>query len=117
MCFKVVSDLKVNFFKSAKVGIFVEGQILQDFVIIMCCKVISLPTSYLGLSFCIGSVPLTMWNTIVERVEQRLTSWKAKYLSFGRRITLIKSVLANLPIYFMSIFKCLVSIIKRIEKL
>lgn len=53
----------------------------------------------------------------MERVEQRLASWKAKYLSSGSRISLIQSALANLPIYFMSIFKCQASIIKRLEKL
>jgi hypothetical protein len=50
-------------------------------------------------------------------MEQRLASWKARYLSFGGRITLIPSALANLPIYFMLIFKCSASIIKHIEKL
>ena len=38
-------------------------------------------------------------------------------MSFGVRITLIKAALANLPIYFMSLFKFPVEVIKRIEKL
>lgn len=38
-------------------------------------------------------------------------------LSLGGRITLIQSALANLPIYYKSILKCPVAIIKRIEKL
>lgn len=34
-----------------------------------------------------------------------------------RRITLIKSVLANFQIYFMSLYKCPMSIVNRIERL
>ncbi|CAN0858870.1 Putative ribonuclease H protein At1g65750, partial [Linum grandiflorum] len=36
---------------------------------------------------------------------------------FGGRIVLIKSVLSNLPIYFLSLFRALASVIKRIEKI
>ncbi|XXG59153.1 hypothetical protein AAC387_Pa04g1283 [Persea americana] len=46
-----------------------------------------------------------------------LSSWKARHLSLGGRITLIQSALANLPIYYMSIIKCPIAIINRIEKL
>ena len=48
---------------------------------------------------------------------RELSIWKANYLSIGGRVTLIKFVLANLPVYFLSMFKCPVSIINLIEKL
>lgn len=83
----------------------------------MGCKVISLSTSYLGLLLCVGKTSKALLNPVVERLEQRLASWKAKYLSSGSRISLIQSALADLPIYFMSIFKCPASIIKHLEKL
>lgn len=54
---------------------------------------------------------------MVERVEQKLATWKAKYLSIGGRITLIKAAHANLPNYFMSIFRCPSSVVNRIGKL
>ena len=50
-------------------------------------------------------------------MERKLSTWKANYLSLGGRIKLIKAVLGNLPIYFMLILKCPVSVINRIEKL
>lgn len=83
----------------------------------MGCKVISLSTSYLGLLLCVGKTSKALLNPVVERLEQRLAYWKAKYLSSGSRISLIQSALADLPIYFMSIFKCPASIIKHLEKL
>lgn len=72
MCLEVVLGLKVNFFKSEIAGIFVVGQMLQDLVIIMGSKVISLTTSCLRLPLCVGGVLLTAWNPVMERVEQRL---------------------------------------------
>ena len=54
---------------------------------------------------------------MLEPLENKLSLWKANYFSFGGRITLIKAAFANLPIYFMSLFRCHVEVIRRIEKL
>lgn len=81
------------------------------------CKVGSLLRSYLGLPLCPGRVTKTLWIPVVERVEHKLASWKAKYLSLGGRITLIQLSLSNLLIYYMSFSKCRTSIVNRIERL
>lgn len=54
---------------------------------------------------------------VVEKIEQRLASWKRLYLLQGGRITLIKSTLPNLPMYFLSMFPIPVSVVIHIEKL
>ncbi|RVX04483.1 putative ribonuclease H protein [Vitis vinifera] len=43
--------------------------------------------------------------------------WKRQYISKGGRITLIRSTLSNLPIYFMSIFQLPRAIRMRLEKI
>ena len=53
----------------------------------------------------------------METVERKLSTWKVNYLSIRGRVTLIKSVLSNPPLYYFSIFKCPASIIKRLERL
>jgi len=40
-------------------------------------------------------------NFIVERVITKLFGWKAKFLSFARRIVLIRSVMTALPNHVM----------------
>ncbi|GJX30972.1 RNA-directed DNA polymerase, eukaryota, reverse transcriptase zinc-binding domain protein [Tanacetum coccineum] len=50
-------------------------------------------------------------------VRNRLTAWKAKSLSIGGRLTLLKSVLGSIPIYFLSLFKAPLKVIKYIESL
>jgi hypothetical protein len=54
---------------------------------------------------------------VIEKIEHRLTSWKRLYLSKGGRVTLIKSTLANLPTYYLSLFPLLGSVAACIEKL
>lgn len=40
---------------------------------------------------------------MVERVESKLENWKAKCLSLGGRVTLIKLALTNFSVYFFSV--------------
>ena len=42
--------------------------------------------------------------------------WKSQYISKGGRVTLFRSTLSNLPIYFMSLFQILSMVCKRLEK-
>ena len=56
------------------------------------CKVGKLPSKYLALTLCIGLPKKSLWDTVVERTEKKLSSWKGRYLSMGGHV-LIKSFL------------------------
>ena len=45
------------------------------------------------------------WQPIIERIQYRLSSWKASCLSRAGKLTLIKAMLSSLPVYYLSIFK------------
>ena len=51
------------------------------------------------------------------KIQNKLSSWRAKTLSRAGRLTLIKSVLNSLPLYYMSMFKMSKSIAMTIVKL
>lgn len=55
------------------------------------------------------------WAPVEEKFRKKLNGWAAKTLSIGGRLTLIKSVLNNIPLYFFSLFKALKSIISKLE--
>ncbi|PWA72043.1 RNA-directed DNA polymerase, eukaryota, Reverse transcriptase zinc-binding domain protein [Artemisia annua] len=55
------------------------------------------------------------WNAVLLKFSSRLSSWKARLLSVGGRLTLIRSVLSNLPIYYMSLYPVPVAIRKKLE--
>ena len=50
-------------------------------------------------------------------MHKKLSIWKRNFISKGWRITLIKSTLANLPLYQMFIFRMPSAVVKRLEKL
>lgn len=55
------------------------------------------------------------WKSVIEVVNNRLLSWKARHLSIGGRLVLIKAVLENLPIYYLSLYKAPKAVIEKIE--
>lgn len=70
------------------------------------CKIGSLPfTYYLGFKLGISPKRVIAWSPIVEKFRKKLALWQAKLISFGGRITLVKSSLASLPLFLMSLFK------------
>ena len=54
---------------------------------------------------------------MLTKIKNKQSSWKIKILSRVGRLTLIKSVLNSLPIYYMSLFKMPKSIAKNIVKM
>lgn len=57
------------------------------------------------------------WSEVIERFTRRLSSWKANLLSIGGMLTLVKSVLGSLPLYFVSLFKAPDKVINKLESL
>lgn len=105
-CFEVVLGLIVNFFRSELIGNRVNGNRLALLADHFGWRACSLPLFYLGLPLCIGVASKSLWSLVLEWLEKKLSLW-ANYLSLGGRINLIEDVLANLPVYFMSLFNCM----------
>ena len=105
ICFEAVSGLKVNHFKSELIGIRVEDSLMHKYVEILGCTVGSFPATYLSFP-CVWGRPI---NQCGIRYWREL---KGKYLlvkqiifPLEEKVTLIRSALPNLPVYYMSILK------------
>jgi hypothetical protein len=116
LLFEAASRLKVNLAKSVMIPV---GNVQQvDYLAsILGCEVASLPFKYLGLPLGAPNSAIHIWDGVFEKMDRHLASWKRLLLSKGGRVTLIKSTLANIPTYYMSLFKIPVSVANRIEKL
>ncbi|XP_058078534.1 uncharacterized protein LOC131226828 [Magnolia sinica] len=116
-CFEAVSGLKVNMKKSKMFGVNIGEEEVENFTEFFGCSKGSLPTMFVGLSLCVGKPPKVLWDKVIDCFETYLARWKCRYLSLGGRLSLIKAALSNLPVYFMSLFKCPSSILATLERL
>ncbi|GAU48725.1 hypothetical protein TSUD_406040 [Trifolium subterraneum] len=84
--FETISGLKVNFNKSMLVGVNIVDSWLSAAATTLRCKVGKVPFLYLGLP--IGGDPtrLGFWELVLTRIQNRLSGWKSRFLSFGGRI-------------------------------
>ncbi|GJS73367.1 reverse transcriptase domain, reverse transcriptase zinc-binding domain protein [Tanacetum coccineum] len=115
-CFEEVSDLRVNFNKSKLYGVGVTGGEIVEMARWMSCGVGELPITYLGLPIGVCMRRTCAWNPVVEKFKKRLADWKAKTMSFGGRLTLVKAVLGSLPLYYFSMFHVPSSVIKNLRE-
>nr|GEV79306.1 RNA-directed DNA polymerase, eukaryota [Tanacetum cinerariifolium] len=79
------------------------------------CLVMHSPFNYLGVKVGASMSKISSWDDVVAKLSARLSKWKLKTLSIGGRLTLIKSVLSSLPLYYMSSFKAPKSVLNRLE--
>ncbi|GKB61275.1 reverse transcriptase domain, reverse transcriptase zinc-binding domain protein [Tanacetum coccineum] len=114
--FRNVSGLGVNLSKSSIFGVGVNMKEVKNVASSSNCKFGSLPFIYLGLPVGRDMSKVTNWSDIIDRFNKRLSSWKAKNLSFGGRLTLSKVVLGSLPTYYLSLFRAPKELINSLEK-
>ncbi|XP_077232692.1 uncharacterized protein LOC143870071 [Tasmannia lanceolata] len=114
-CYELITGERSNFQKFRLYALNCPSEEAMDLAKILGCKLDHLPSSYLGLPLGFGRPNKSLWDPIVERIEKRLESWKQNLVSRGGRPVLV--MLANIPIYFLSLFKCRVSVALRIEQI
>jgi hypothetical protein len=90
--FEIMFGLKVNFNKSTLAEVNISNSRLQKVVSALQGKMGNVPFLYLGLP--IGGDPrhLGFWEPMVTRIKHRLSGWRIRFLSFGGRLVLLKSV-------------------------
>nr|GEX69046.1 RNA-directed DNA polymerase, eukaryota [Tanacetum cinerariifolium] len=104
-CFSLASGLKVNVHKSSIYGVGIRQADVQHIAENFGCISNNLPFTKLGVKVGANMMRLNSWSDVVKKVSNKLSNWKAKTLSIGGRLTLLKSVLGAIPTYYMSLFK------------
>ncbi|KAL6314020.1 hypothetical protein AAG906_011754 [Vitis piasezkii] len=113
--FEAASGLRINLDKSEIIPVG-EVEEIEVMAVELGCRVGSLPSHYLGLPLGAPHKASSVWDGVEEKVRRRLARWKRQYISKGGRITLIRSVLASMPIYHMSLFRMPKSVARRLDK-
>ncbi|XP_058746295.1 uncharacterized protein LOC131619188 [Vicia villosa] len=115
--FEMVSGLGINFNKSKLIGININPFFLNVATTFLSCKREEKDFSFLGIR--VGSNPrrVKFWSPLVDKLRRRLSTWKGRWLSFGGRIILLKSVLGSLPIFTFSFYLAPKKVIQEINKI
>ena len=71
----------------------------------MGCVVLKLLVTYLGILLGANLKEKKVWQPVLNKIAKRLAMWKARLLSRAETLVLIKSVLNNLAMYYLSLFK------------
>ena len=116
MWFESCSGLKVNLEKSELIPM---GRVndIEDLALELGCKVGGLLSSYLGLPLGAPFKSEVVWDSVEERFRKRLAMWKRQCISKGGRLTLIRSTISSLSVYFMSLFLFPIKVRLRLEKI
>jgi len=115
--FHVVSGLQVNFNKSRVFGVGVDQGEVEQRAAPLGCKPDVLPFFYLGVPVGEKMNKKSAWKPIVDKFNSKLSSWKAKNLTFGGRLTLVKAVLGSLPTFYLSLFAAPVGVLEELERI
>ncbi|KAK3199333.1 hypothetical protein Dsin_022748 [Dipteronia sinensis] len=117
-CFEMASGLSINYHKTCLVRVGKrKSEEPEPWAEVFKCRKENLPISYLGLPLGANPRVENFWKPVLERIEKRLAPWKRKFLSKGGRLVLIKSILSSIPTYYLSVFKILIEVAQKIEKL
>ncbi|GJX31000.1 RNA-directed DNA polymerase, eukaryota, reverse transcriptase zinc-binding domain protein [Tanacetum coccineum] len=95
----------INIHKSKLIGVAVEDSLVNSAAFHIGCSTLTAPFSYLGVNVGGNMSRIASWDDVINKVLNRLSKWKMKVLSVGGRLTLLKSVLGAVPLYYMSLFK------------
>ncbi|XP_015970212.1 uncharacterized protein LOC107493670 [Arachis duranensis] len=103
--FELISGLNINFEKSSLIPINCEEQWVRSMCRMWGCKEANLPVKYLGVPLEANPRLVKTWKPIIDKVEEKLSLWKAKVLSKAGKLVLLKSVLNSLPVYYLNLYK------------
>jgi hypothetical protein len=113
--FEQLSRLKINFHKSE---IFCFGDAKNSegvYSQLFGCHTRTYPFKYLGIPMHLKKLNNKDWKVVEQRIEQKLSSWKGKYLSVGGRLVLTNSVLSSMILFMLSFFEVPKRVLEKID--
>lgn len=103
--FEAALGLKINLRKSRIIRVGVPSSETQILTSKFHCQAETLPFLYLRLPVGASMKRRSNWSAIEQKFMKKMTAWKAQMLSMGGRVTLTRSILNSLPLYYFSLFR------------
>lgn len=103
--FEIATGLRVNFHKSKVLGFNLDHEFLQQAYAFLSYGINDFPFSFLGIPIGVNSRRHSLWEHVLAKVRQRLSTCKGNNLSLGGRVILLNSVLNSIPLFIFSFYK------------
>ncbi|KAK9067117.1 hypothetical protein SSX86_014442 [Deinandra increscens subsp. villosa] len=116
-CFFLSSGLKINLSKSCIYNIGRNEAEVNYVANSLGCSLGTFPFNYLGIPIGGNMNTAKNWKPVFDKFKSRLSRWKSNSLSIGGRLTLLKSVLSSLPLYFFSLFRAPLNVLEGLERI
>lgn len=100
-----VSGLQTNFQKSMVVPISCDNTDLEVVLLHFPTIKSTFPIKYLGLPLDFKRPRKVHFYPLLDKVGTRLAGWQGRLLTPASRTTLVKSVLASMPTYYITVLK------------
>jgi hypothetical protein len=97
--FGLTLGLHTNFAKCSVSPIACSEETATAASAVMECQLAPYPIKYLGIHLGIRRLPSEAHQPLVDRITDRLPTWKAAMMPKAGRLALIKSVLAAIPLH------------------
>lgn len=107
--------LRINYEKSAMVPINSTPAKMEIPANSLGCNIGSFPFTYLGLPLSLTKPKLEDFVPVIKRIDKRLAGCST-FLSYGDKLTLMKSVFTSLPTFFMCTLMSPANIVEQINK-
>jgi hypothetical protein len=102
LLFKIIGTYNFVFFHKREVFYFCkEKEVDEQYINFFGCEAGWSPYIYLGIAIHLRKLKSSVWKTVEDRFEMKLTSWVGNLLSYGDSLVLINSVLTNFPMFML----------------
>jgi hypothetical protein len=105
VCFEQIYGMKINYHKSDMTPIYLDEEEIHQMAQIFCCKLGSFPFKYLGVPLHHKKLKRKDIQPVVDKVINSIRGGKGILISYNTRLTLLKTCLASIPIYLMSVIR------------
>jgi hypothetical protein len=105
MLFEKVSGMRINFNKSECIPINLEADQIHEIAHILYCPMGSLPFRYLGVPMHYEKLNREDLQLVLDKLIKRIAGWRGRLLAYSKRLVLIKTCLASIPVYLLSFMK------------
>ena len=97
--------MKINYHKSDLLTLGLDEDENNSLARLFCCNIGSFPIKYLGVPLHFSKLRREDIQPVVDKLINRIAGWRGKLLSTAGKLTLLKSCLASIPIYLLSVIK------------